>query len=810
MRTLLSALRALTVAVFVLAVAVRSESAAAADQAPFDLRGPTVSVHVTRAGETLPLANVPTLAAHDRLTLVATVPDAKTTQYLMVAAFLRGPTDPPPEQWFYRCDTWKPPCDREGLSVDVPDGAQQMVVFFAPKTGGDYRTLVDAVRGKPGAFVRAAQQLRQASLDRARLDRYLALLQDLATHAPGELKTEAPRLAHSLAIKFDEKCLDRIPALQAPCLMQNSDGLILSDGHGESLVSMVTTGIGRDLALHAGETSLFGSGSYSSVIGSILDVGRLMDSLRTAQYVYIPALPSVVDDRATLMLNTPPSFHKPLSVLVAALPAVERTVPPSLRTATDDAGHCTADTPLVLPVEGDALVYTTRYAHDVRLEGTAADGTAFSLPAQADPLLGGYVVTGAAATPVSEDVPVRLAGRWGFDRFEGPNFRLATPRAREWRVDDAVRDRVVAGRESILTVQGTGACLDTVTFTDPAGRVHETSHAVAAADRVEVTLPLEGVHAGALALHFSDRGGVAAAPLTVTAFEEPSRLDTLRAYVGDSSLTVDGQGLDQLAAIEVAGSEFVAGDEVSPDSRQVQLTGRGEQGPRWVAGTTLKGTARLHDGRTLPVTVTVRPPRPRLKRLALNVRGTADPDGLPLALGDPTDLPVRSTVTFAVQTEAPSRFLASVRLEVDAPESDVSTTLDVKGGALTLLDPRTVVATVDVARLLGPTTFGLLRYRLLNGEDASDWLPLGRLVRLPALRAPQCSPTDGLPCTLPGGRLFLLGSVAARADERDAMALEPGFPGDAVLIPHPLDGHLYLRLRDDPDHLAIAELPTGP
>jgi hypothetical protein len=66
-------------------------------------------------------------------------------------------------------------------------------------------TLVNAVRGKPGAFVRAAQQLRQAGLDRARLDRYLGLLHELAVTDPGKVKAAAPLIARSLAIKIDER-----------------------------------------------------------------------------------------------------------------------------------------------------------------------------------------------------------------------------------------------------------------------------------------------------------------------------------------------------------------------------------------------------------------------------------------------------------------------------------------------------------------------------------------------------------------------------------------------------------------------------
>ena len=62
----------------------------------------------------------------------------------MVAAFLSGSTNPPPEKWFFACKTWTGKCGSEGLTVTVPQGAQQVLVVLAPHTGGDLRTLIGA------------------------------------------------------------------------------------------------------------------------------------------------------------------------------------------------------------------------------------------------------------------------------------------------------------------------------------------------------------------------------------------------------------------------------------------------------------------------------------------------------------------------------------------------------------------------------------------------------------------------------------------------------------------------------------------
>lgn len=131
---------------------------AAAEPAPFDLSGPSLNVTVARGGATLPIAEVAQLAAGDRLTIRADLPSDQSARYLLVAAFLRGATNPPPKNWFFQSQTWTRKA-AAGLSLTVPAGAQQVILFLAPATGGDFSTLVNAVRGRPGALIRASQGL---------------------------------------------------------------------------------------------------------------------------------------------------------------------------------------------------------------------------------------------------------------------------------------------------------------------------------------------------------------------------------------------------------------------------------------------------------------------------------------------------------------------------------------------------------------------------------------------------------------------------------------------------------------------------
>src|SRR6516225_6702160 len=69
----------------------------------------------------------------------------QSARYLLIVAFLQGPTNPPPEGWFTRAETWNKETREKGTWVTVPQGAEQAVMFLAPETGGDFATLRSTV-----------------------------------------------------------------------------------------------------------------------------------------------------------------------------------------------------------------------------------------------------------------------------------------------------------------------------------------------------------------------------------------------------------------------------------------------------------------------------------------------------------------------------------------------------------------------------------------------------------------------------------------------------------------------------------------
>ncbi len=200
----------------------------------FDLAGPKVDVHVKRGNVTLPIGQVPNLQAGDRLWIHPDFPPSQSARYILIVTFLRGATNPPPNEWFTKVETWSKQAREEGVFVTVPEEAQQALLFLAPETGGDFTTLRNAVRGRPGTFVRSAQDLQAASWDRMRLNAYLAEVKTTSQTDPMSLKERAEVTARSLGIKVNQNCFDKPQDQQALCLSQHTEGLVMDDANAQA------------------------------------------------------------------------------------------------------------------------------------------------------------------------------------------------------------------------------------------------------------------------------------------------------------------------------------------------------------------------------------------------------------------------------------------------------------------------------------------------------------------------------------------------------------------------------------------------
>ena len=748
-------------------------AAPAAAQNAFDLTGPSLRVTVTHAGATLPLSQVPNLSAGDRLRVSAALPADQGAHYRMVLAFLRGATNPPPEKWLTEARTWKP--KEATIDVAVPAGAQQAIVFLVPDTGGAFSAIKSAVRQRPGAFVRASQDLNQAMLDRTRLEAFVSQLRHRSADEVAQL---SPVLARSLAVKLDPTCVQPGEDPRAACLTPGQSAAVLADAQTSS-IAQTLAGAPANIALQLAATPQAGYGYYSAYIGVFRDLARMLGAFQSAQLQFIPALNVQAGPATDLLLNTVPSFRKPQSVLVAALPTVSPPARPPLEAGTRDL-LCLARPHLLLPVTGAPLVFSTAYARDMRLRVATKTG-AVDLPVTADAARGGFVVgDDRPAMTVDAATTGRLHGSWGFAAFDGPEFRLAAPSANKWSAGDAT---LVVGRDAPLTLKGgTAGCIAEVRL--ERGGVERAVPFEKTGDALALKVPLMDLKPGPLVLSIYSHGVAEPQRLTLRAYAEASRIDGFVIHEGDRAGVLRGTRLDQVAALDVAGTTFRPG-VLTREGNGDRLTLSAEAAP-FRAGQAPAARAALADGRSVAVPVKIAPPRPATTLISRSVEPTAS--AVPIRLSG-TYVAQDARVTFSLRADAGTSFAAGDVVEVRADGRSVTLPLQ-------LQDAQVALATLDPATL-GDAARGVLDYRVVRGDVAGDWRALATLVRVPHLRALTCA---GASCSISGQGLFLLRSIGG-------VDVPDGFTGTMIEFPRAAGG--VLTLRDDPAAAATIVLPAA-
>ncbi len=788
-----------------------------ADVAAFDLIGPKVEVRVQRDKVTLPISEVPHLQTGDRLWVHADLPQSQSVHYLMIVAFLRGATNPPPESWFTRVETWSKPVRDEGIFVIVPAEAEEALIFLAPETGGAFSTLRTAVRGKPGAFVRAAQDLNQASLDRARLEKYLESERGLSTSDPEQFKSHTTLLARSLNIKLDQQCFDKPSAQQVPCLTQNTEQLVLDDQHSQTMVATLTSGPSSDLLAQISATPTARGGYYSPYIGAVVDVARILATTHTAQYQYIPALALPKQDELNLRLNNPPSFRNPKSVIVIGLPPIRPSPIPPLRAVDAAQIFCAGKPELLLPAEGAPLVFATELAHNFVLHVEPKSGAAIDIAAEPDPLRGGFLVRTSALQKADLDGEVTgtLRGEWGYQTFDGPRYRLRTSRPAQWIVASKDASALIVGRDDTLHLQSPDACcVSEVVVKDDQGKPLDTSWKAPKPDELEVKVPLQHASAGSVTMFIKKFGLHDVDEVPLHTYAEAGRLDSFNIHAGDANGILKGTRLDQVKSLEVNSLTFLPDALTRENQRdKLMLMARDADAAKtkFHAAEAIVIHVTLKDGRTLDLKTDVDAPRPQVSLLTKNVQ--LDQSAAPpvVRLGSQDELPQDGRLNFSLKTQEPATFPVTEKIEVATADESFRVMLSFADGNLTMQDSKTVFAVLDPMKLLGPSAFGPLKFRPVTdaGIDG-DWQSLVNLVRIPKLDGIRCVPAPDKQCTLSGEKLFLLDSVSVDPTFANSVTVPEGFVQDALTIPSPKAKTLYIKLRDAPGTVDVAVLPMLP
>jgi len=777
----------------------------------FDLAGPRVDVHVKRGEVTLPISQIPNLLPGDRLWIHPDLPESQSARYVLIVAFLRGATNPPPPEWFTRVETWGREAQSEGVFVTVPDEAQQALIFLAPETGGDLSTLRAAVRGRPGSFVRATQDLQVASLDRMRLDAYLTEVKALPQTDSKSLREHAELVARSLGIKIDPQCFEKPIDQQAACLVQLSQGMVMDDANAHSRVDQLASGSTLDLVNAISFSSMAGGGAYSPYFGAIVDTAKILSSLHTAHFQYIPALALPTKDSLNLRLNMPPSFRDPKSVVVVALPPIGPSKPPPLHPMSPAQSFCLQAPGLVLPTDGAPLIFATELVYGLKLR-IEIKGTRVELPLIVDPSQGGLVLEKSAPLlPATEgELTGVVHGKWGFEDWEGPRFHLRTAEAGKWTVAATDQTALVVGREDTLHIDGDSSqCVDKVEFQSDGLPPVKLAWKSPKPESLEVVIPMKDVTPGPVSLQIHQFGLAKPDTLALSAYDSAASLDRLTLSAGDTDALLKGTRLDQVAKAEFAGFSWTPGalNRVQ-DLDQLTLNAGGstaalEPGKRYSA------IVHLHDGRQLKVPVTVNPPRPQVTLLSKGLQEDASAIPSPVHLGSPDDFALDGRLVFFLKSRVPANFPRNQKVEVAAVDGSFGATLSTADGSLLLEDSKTAVGTLEPLARFGASAFGPLQVRAVSSDGINgDWLPLGVLVRLPAFKELRCAHATAKTCTLTGINLFLAASISPTQDFENATDVPMDFTGAQLTVPRPANGVLFLKLRDDPATIQTITLPV--
>jgi hypothetical protein len=786
-----------------------------ADGPAFDLTGPKVDVHVKRGDITLPIGEVPNLLPGDRLWIHPDFPESQSTHFVLIVVFLRGATNPPPPEWFTRVETWTHQVHDEGVFVTVPQEAQQAIIFLAPETGGDFSTLRNAVRGRPGAFVRATQDLQAASLDRMRLDAYLDDVKITSQTDLAALKERAEKSARTLGIRVDQQCFDKPSDQQAPCLVQHTDGLVLDDTNAQSLVAQLANGSTGDLMNQLSYSTMGGGGLYSPYVGAIVDTLKILSSLHTAHFQYIPALALPTEDTLNLRLNVPPSFRDPKSVVVVALPPVGASKPPPLHPVNPAESFCAQKPGLVLPAEGAPLVFGTQLAYGLNLHIDTKSGAA-DIPLKAESAQGGLVPAGPVPAGLAlnlreGELTGEVRGKFGFDDWVGPRFHLHSEQSGKWTLSPGDQSALVVGRDDMLHFAGDSTlCVETVEKQAATGSPVKLTFKTPKPDTLEVSVPMQEAAPGPVTLQIWQFGEQKPDSVKVDAYAEAASLDRLTLSSGDPQATLKGNRLDEVASVTLDGVTWTPGEL----SRVEDFDLLGLKSSDSTAGLepekAYKAKVTLRDGRLLKVPVTVGTPRPEAELLSKGTQEEA-PVPSPVRLGSLDDLPLDGRLVFFLKSREPQNFPRTEKVEVAAVDSSFHTVLSLADGGLMLEDAKTAIGTLDPLVRFGSSAFGPVEARVVSADGATgDWMPLGTLVRLPGFKDLRCPRSPAKPCVLTGTNLFLAASIGAAPDFDGATDVPPDFTGTQLTVPHPANGILYLRLRDDPPTVQTLALPVTP
>jgi hypothetical protein len=318
-----------------------------------------------------------------------------------------------------------------------------------------------------------------------------------------------------------------------------------------------------------------------------------------------------------------------------------------------------------------------------------------------------------------------------------------------------------------------------------------------------VTLPLQDVPPGELSLQVRESGRPDAQVLVLHAFSQAAHLESFTLHAGDSEGVLRGNRLDEVRMLSLSGVQFTPGTRITREGRdELSMLAQSGSDTRDLKAGSAQVT--LTDGRALTVSASVDSPRPSALLISKTVDWPGAADENAIHLSNSTEVPLEARLTFSLRALSPVSFSRDEKLEIATADGAFSVVLGVGTRDVVLQSQRIAVVTLDPARALGASAFGPLQLRRIVGVTSGEWVPLATLVRLPRVVSVECPADPTAACALTGANLFLLDSVSADADFARPTRVPDGFTDGVIAIPHPAQGKVYLKLRDDPAAVDVA------
>ena len=373
--------------------------------------------------------------------------------------------------------------------------------------------------------------------------------------------------------------------------------------------------------------------------------------------------------------------------------------------------------------------------------------------------------------------------------------------AKSWELAAGDEAALIVGRQDTVRLQANSvSCVDAIMLKDPGGKELKVDWKTTRPDELEVRLPLQGTSPGPMTLLVRQYGNSEPETIQIQTFADAGRVDGFSIHSGDIVGILKGNRLDEVAKLSFKNKVFVPGELTS--NHGIDELPMVAQDPSAVIalkperGVAVKVT--LKDGRVLASFGSVDGPRPAVTLLNMQVQPSPSSIESNIQLSHPTELPQDSILTFSLRTQSPAAFARDENIEITTGDETSTATLSFANGGVVLENSQVAVATLNPVKAFGGAAFGPLQFRVNSKGVVGDWQPLANLVRLPTLKALKCPATPELACKLSGSNLFLIDSISDDPQFTRAVKVPDGFLGNALPVPHPQGGSLYVKLRDNP------------